>query len=58
MSNLEGKGDVAQLVERPLCTRKVSGSIPLISTSLESYKEFEKLISCVKKEYIQISCVL
>ena len=25
-------GDVAQLVERPFCTRKVSGSIPLIST--------------------------
>ena len=27
-------GGVAQLVERPFCTRKVSGSNPLISTSL------------------------
>ena len=27
-------GGVAQLVERPLCTRKVSGSTPLTSTSL------------------------
>ncbi len=25
-------GGVAQLVERPFCTRKASGSIPLIST--------------------------
>jgi hypothetical protein len=28
------RGGVAQLVERPLCTRKASGSNPLISTSL------------------------
>ena len=26
------RGGVAQLVERPFCTRKVSGSTPLIST--------------------------
>ena len=28
----EKYGDVAQLVERPLCTRKASGPNPLIST--------------------------
>jgi hypothetical protein len=28
------RGGVAQLVERPFCTRKVSGSIPLTSTIL------------------------
>ena len=30
-------GDVAQLAERPPCTRKASGSNPLISTSLRLY---------------------
>ena len=34
------KGDVAQLVERPLCTRKASGSTPLISTIISLYDSF------------------
>lgn len=31
-------GDVAQLVEHPLCKRRVSGSTPLISTIFFSYE--------------------
>lgn len=31
------KGGVAQLVERPLCKRKASGSNPLISTNVKSF---------------------
>lgn len=30
-------GGIAQLVERPFCKRKVSGSNPLTSTSLRCY---------------------
>ena len=41
-------GDVAQLVERPPCTRKASGSNPLISTIfMMSYKGF----LCVFKNF-------
>ena len=36
-----GCGGVAQLVERPFCTRKVSGSTPLISTNFLFYSSKE-----------------
>ena len=42
----EVRGDVAQLVERPLCTRKASGSNPLISTSFKGFSK-KKVIKCV-----------
>ena len=44
----EVRGDVAQLVERPLCTRKASGSNPLISTSFKGFSS--------NKNYISILC--
>ena len=40
-------GGVAQLVERPPCTRKVSGSIPLTSTNVLC--ELKKIIKIIKK---------
>jgi hypothetical protein len=41
------KGGVAQLVERPFCTRKVSGSNPLASTNLKLRFYSESLKYCL-----------
>lgn len=37
------KGDVAQMVERPLCMREVQGSIPCISNTTHFHLDFEKI---------------
>lgn len=50
------KGGVAQLVERPFCTRKVSGSNPLASTIL-----CDPLILSFSKDVwqpVKIGCVV
>jgi hypothetical protein len=52
------KGGIAQLVERPFCTRKVSGSNPLTSTRLIFVNDKQICFRTWMIDYIKNSCDL